>query len=157
MPDLLPILADFLTTAQGAYPDLDVTAGSSCVLLKWGSHTLTAWVDIMDGGGMTITHDESEQESDGGPDPLATVAELIVEHVTEGGYDAERGEAPEDANPGTFAARVWVAWHQAVIDEAQEWIARLDPEGRYSVKQSAPSSINLADFAKALDPDDTLF
>ena len=149
MPDLLPILADFLTTAQGAYPDLDVTAGSSCVLLRWGSHTLTAWVDL-EVGGMTITHDESEQDSDGGPDPLATVAELIVEHVTEGGYDAERGEAPEDANPGTFAARVWVELYGQRIE-------RLDPEGRYSVKQSAPSSISLADFAKALDPDDTLF
>ena len=157
MPDLLPILADFLTNAQGVYPDLDVTEGSSCVLLKWGSHTLTAWVDIMDGGGMTITHDESEQESGGGPDPLATVAELIVEHVTEGGYDAERGEAPEDANPGTFAARVWVELYGQRIERAKARIARLDPEGRYSVKQSAPSSISLADFAKALDPDDTLF
>ena len=150
MPDLLPILADFLTTAQGAYPDLDVTAGSSCVLLRWGSHTLTAWVDIMDGGGMTITHDESEQDSDGGPDPLATVAELIVEHVTEGGYDAERGEAPEDAKPGTFAARVWVTLYRQRIE-------RLDPEGRYSAQSREEchplSTVNLADF----NPDDILF
>ena len=74
----------------------------------------------MDGTGMTITHSESEQEGDGGPDPLATVADLIAEHITEGGYDAERGEAPEDAKPGTFAARVWVTLYQARI-------ARLDP------------------------------
>ena len=147
MPDLYPILADFLTTAQGAYPDLDVTAGSSCVLLKWGSHTLTAWVDIMDGGGMTITHDESEQESDGGPDPLDTAAELIVEHINEAGTAC--GEGHRDAKPGTFAARVWVTLYRQRIE-------RLDPEGRYSA-QSAPSSISLADFAKALDPDDTLF
>ena len=152
MPDLLPILADFLTAAQGAYPDLTAEPGSSCVLLRWGSHTLTAWVDL-EVGGMTITHNESEQDSDGGPDPLATVAELIVEHVTEGGYDAERGEAPEDANPGTFAARVWVELYGQRIERAKARIARLDPEGRYSVKQSAPSTVNLADF----DPDDTLF
>jgi len=153
MPDLLPILADFLKTAQGAYPDLGVTAGESCVLLKWGSHTLTAWVDL-DEGSMTITHDESEQESDGGPEPLATVAELIVEHVTEGGYDTERGEAPDDADPGTFAARVWVEMYCQRIERAQARIARLDPEGRYSVKQSdSLSTVNLADF----NPDDTLF
>ena len=147
MPNLLPILADFLTTAQGAYPDLDATAGSSCVLLRWGSHTLTAWVDL-EVGGMTITHNESEQESDGGPDPLATVADLIVEHINETGTTC--GEGHRDAKPGTFAARVWVTLYRQRIE-------RLDPEGRYSVKQSAPSSINLADFAKALDPDDTLF
>ena len=95
---------------------------------------------------MTITHNESEQGSDGGPDPLATVAELIVEHVTEGGTAC--GEGHRDAKPGTFAARVWVTLYRQRIE-------RLDPEGRYSVKQSAPSSINLANFA-ALD-DDTLF
>ncbi len=143
MPDLLPILADFLTAAQGAYPDLDVTEGSSCVLLKWGSHTLTAWVDIMDGGGMTITHDESEQESDGGPDPLATVAELIVEHINETGTAC--GEGHRDAKPGTFAAHVWVTLYRQRIE-------RLDPEGRCSAK-SPSSTVNLADF----DPDDTLF
>ena len=156
MPDLLPILADFLTTAQGAYPDLDVTAGSSCVLLRWGSHTLTAWVDL-EVGSMMITHDESEQDSDGGPDPLATVAELIVEHVTEGGYDAERGEAPEDANPGTFAARVWVEFYGQRIARTEAKIARLDPEGRYSVQSREDRypllTVNLANF----DPDDTLF
>ena len=130
MPNLLPILADFLTTAQGAYPDLDATAGSSCVLLRWGSHTLTAWVDL-EVGGMTITHNESEQERDGGPDPLATVADLIVEHLIETGYDDDHGEAPKDAKPHTFAARVWVTHYQARI-------ARLDPEGRYSVKQPDP-------------------
>ena len=151
MPDLLPILADFLATAQGAYPDLDVTAGSSCVLLRWGSHTLTAWVDL-EVGSMTITHDESEQESDGGPDPLATVAELIVEHVTEGGYDTERGEAPDDADPGTFAARVWVEVYRQRIARTEAKIARLDPEGRYSVKQSEPV-ITLAAFTD----DDTVF
>ena len=156
MPDLLPILADFLTTAQGAYPDLDATAGSSCVLLRWGSHTLTAWVDL-EVGGMTITHNESEQERDGGPDPLATVADLIVEHVTEGGYDAERGEAPEDAKPGTFAARVWVELYGQRIERAKARIARLDPEGRYSVQSREDRypllTVNLA----AFDPDDTLF
>jgi len=147
MPDLLPILADFLKTAQGAYPDLGVTAGESCVLLKWGSHTLTAWVDL-DEGSMTITHDESEQESDGGPDPLATVAELIVEHINEVGTAC--GEGHRDAKPGTFAARVWVTLYRQRIE-------RLDPEGRYSVQSREEchplSTVNLADF----NPDDTLF
>ena len=136
MPDLLPILADFLTTAQGAYPDLDVTAGASCVLLRWGSHTLTAWVDIMDGCGMTITFDGEGWSRDGGEDPLGTVASLIARWIDEQGH--EPGEAPEDAKPGTFLARVWVAYNQAIIDEAQAKIARLDPEGRYSVKQPEP-------------------
>ncbi len=154
MPDLLPILADFLTTAQGAYPDLDATEGSSCVLLTWKSHTLTAWVDVKDGCGMTITFDGEGWSRDGGADPLGTVASLIAQWIDEQGRKPDEG--PDNAPPGTFAARVWVAWHQAIIDEAQEWIARLDPEGRYSA-QSAPSSISLADFAKALDPDDTLF
>ena len=160
MPDLIPILADFLATAQGAYPDLDVTEGSSCVLLRWGSHTLTAWVDVNDGTGMTITHNESEQDSDGGPDPLATVAELIVEHVTEGGYDAERGEAPEDANPGTFAARVWVELYGQRIERAKARIARLDPEGRYSVKESEPLPVGGGGFVRdpaIFDDDEILF
>lgn len=152
MPNLLPILADFLTTAQGAYPDLDATAGSSCVLLRWGSHTLTAWVDL-EVGSMMITSDQSCENYDGGPEPLDTVAEMLAERV----QAAEREYDPNDARPGTFAARVWVAYYRSEITVAEEWIARLDPEGRYSVKQSAPSSINLADFAKALDPDDTLF
>ena len=152
MPNLLPILAEFLTTAQGAYPDLDVLDGESCVHLRWGSHTLTAWVDL-DEGSMTITHDEGSHEADGGPDPLATVAQLIVEHINEHG--ATCGEAPEDAEPGTFAARVWVARYQAKIADAEEWIARLDPEGRYSVKEPEPLIIN--DYRRTFDPDDTLF
>jgi len=147
MPNLLPILAEFLTTAQGAYPDLDVLDGESCVHLRWGSHTLTAWVDL-DEGSMTITHDEGSHEADGGPDPLATVAQLIVEHLTEVGYDAEHGEGHRDAEPGTFAARVWVTLYQARI-------ARLDPEGRYSVKEPEPLIIN--DYRRTFDPDDTLF
>ncbi len=146
MPDLYPILADFLTTAQGAYPDLDVTAGSSCVLLKWGSHTLTAWVDIMDGGGMTITSDQSCENYDGGPEPLDTVAEMLAERVRA----AEREYDPNDARPGTFAARVWVTLYRQRIE-------RLDPEGRYSVQSREDRypllTVNLADF----DPDDTLF
>ncbi len=155
MPDLLPFLADFLATAQGAYPDLDVLSGESCVHLRWGSHALTAWVDVYNGDGtMTITHDEGGHEADGGPDPLAAVARLIVEHINEVGTAC--GEGPDDSEPGTFAARVWVVRYQTKIADAEEWIARLDPEGRYSA-QSAPSSISLADFAKALDPDDTLF
>ncbi len=151
MPDLIPILADFLTKAQDTYPDLDVSAGESCVLLNWGSHTLTAWVDL-DEGCITLSHEVGGLEADGGPDPLATVANLIVEHINEHG--ATCGEGPDDAEPGTFAARVWVARYQAQIADAEEWIARLDPERRYSVK-AEPLVIN--DYRHAIDPDDTLF
>ena len=105
---LTTILANFYTTTKGAYPDLHVSVGGSCVLLEWGSHTLSAWLDVMNGcGDLTITHDGSEQDEAGGPDPLDTVVALIAEHITEGGYDADQGEAPEDAKPGTFAERVW--------------------------------------------------
>jgi hypothetical protein len=139
----LPVLADFLTAAQGAHPDLSIepgedAPGEECIFMRWGSHTLTitAWVDTRDGSeGLTITHDQNEQAPSGGVDPLATVVELIVEHIDETGIDVERGEALEDAKPGTFSARIWVARNQAIIERAQARITRLDPEGRYSVKQ----------------------
>lgn len=102
------LLANFYTTAKGAYPDLHVSVGGSCVLLEWGSHALSAWIDVMNGcGDLTLTHAESEQSLDGGPDPLDTAVALIAEHITEGGYDEDHGEAPEHAKPGTLAERVW--------------------------------------------------
>ncbi len=147
MPNLLPILADFLTTAQGAYPDLDATAGSSCVLLRWGSHTLTVWVDMVDGEGLMIAHDQGEVEHIAGPDPLDTAAELIVEHINEAGTAC--GEGHRDAKPGTFAARVWVTLYR-------QRIKRLDPEGRYSA-QSREDRIPLLPILADFNPDDTLF
>ena len=155
---LTTILADFYTTAHGAYPDLHVTIGGSCILLEWGSHALSAWLDVMNGcGDITITHDDSEQDKTGGPDPLATTVDLIVEHITETGYDPDRGEDPAGATPGTFAARVWVKFYRDRVrrldprgEHAAEHpvagylahIARLDPEGTYSAKQ--PDALPIA-------------
>lgn len=150
MPDLIPILADFMADIKrSAYPDLAASVGESCILLTWKSHTLTAWVDVKDGTGMTITYDGEGWERDGGEDPLDTVARLIARWIDEQG--CEIGEGENDALPGTFTARVWVAFYQTIIDEAQAKIAHLDPDGRYSVKQSEPL-ITLAKFT-----DDTNF
>jgi hypothetical protein len=151
MPDLIPILADFMADIErAAYPDLMASVGESCIFLVWKSHTLTAWVDMKDDCGITITYDVEGWARDGGENPLDTVARLIAQWIDEQG--CEIGEGENDALPGTFAARVWVAYNQAIIDEAQATIARLDPEGRYSVNQTEPLVI-----LTAFTDDDTTF